>query len=69
MDITFIPGEVTPEKVTVPPEEPVAASDDAQSRRRGTERDERVASLDAIAERRELCRKPPFLKAKRGRMF
>jgi ATP-dependent Clp protease ATP-binding subunit ClpC len=30
VDITFIPGEVTPEKVTVPPEEPVAsgAADD-----------------------------------------
>ena len=27
VDITFIPGEVTPEKVTVPPEEPVASSD------------------------------------------
>src|ERR1700756_171386 len=26
VDITFIPGEVTPEKVTVPPEEPAAAS-------------------------------------------
>jgi len=24
VDITFIPGEVTPEKVTVPPEEPEA---------------------------------------------
>jgi ATP-dependent Clp protease ATP-binding subunit ClpC len=30
VDITFIPGEVTPEKVTVPPEEPVASSDDAE---------------------------------------
>jgi ATP-dependent Clp protease ATP-binding subunit ClpC len=30
VDITFIPGDVTPEKVTVPPEEPVAsgAADD-----------------------------------------
>ncbi|HVS86206.1 MAG TPA: hypothetical protein VHD91_11285, partial [Gaiellaceae bacterium] len=27
VDITFIPGEVTPEKVTVPPEEPVASGD------------------------------------------
>jgi hypothetical protein len=27
-DITFIPGEVTPEKVTVPPEEPSSSSDD-----------------------------------------
>ena len=27
VDITFIPGEVTPEKVTVPPEEPAASSD------------------------------------------
>jgi len=27
VDITFIPGEVTPEKVTVPPEEPVAPTD------------------------------------------
>jgi ATP-dependent Clp protease ATP-binding subunit ClpC len=26
-DITFIPGDVTPEKVTVPPEEPAAAAD------------------------------------------
>ena len=33
MDITFIPGDVTPEQVTVPPVEPVAAGDDAQSRR------------------------------------
>jgi ATP-dependent Clp protease ATP-binding subunit ClpC len=30
VDITFIPGEVTPEKVTVPPEEPVASSDDGE---------------------------------------
>src|SRR5881409_445540 len=30
VDITFIPGEVTPEKVTVPPEEPVASTDDAE---------------------------------------
>ncbi|MBV8257911.1 MAG: AAA family ATPase, partial [Actinobacteria bacterium] len=28
VDITFIPGEVTPEKVTVPPEEPVAAAEE-----------------------------------------
>jgi ATP-dependent Clp protease ATP-binding subunit ClpC len=28
VDITFIPGEVTPEKVTVPPEEPQAAGED-----------------------------------------
>jgi ATP-dependent Clp protease ATP-binding subunit ClpC len=27
-DITFIPGDVTPEKVTVPPEEPVSSGDD-----------------------------------------
>jgi ATP-dependent Clp protease ATP-binding subunit ClpC len=27
VDITFIPGEVTPEKVTVPPEEPAASSE------------------------------------------
>ena len=30
VDITFIPGDVTPEKVTVPPEEPVAAADDGE---------------------------------------
>jgi ATP-dependent Clp protease ATP-binding subunit ClpC len=30
VDITFIPGEVTPEKVTVPAEEPVASSDDGE---------------------------------------
>jgi ATP-dependent Clp protease ATP-binding subunit ClpC len=32
VDITFIPGEVTPEKVTVPPEEPAgaAAADDGE---------------------------------------
>jgi ATP-dependent Clp protease ATP-binding subunit ClpC len=30
VDITFIPGEVTPEKVTVPPEEPAASSDDPE---------------------------------------
>jgi ATP-dependent Clp protease ATP-binding subunit ClpC len=30
VDITFIPGEVTPEKVTVPPEEPAASSDDGE---------------------------------------
>jgi ATP-dependent Clp protease ATP-binding subunit ClpC len=29
VDITIIPGEVTPEKVTVPPEEPTASVDDA----------------------------------------
>ncbi len=29
VDITFIPGDVTPEQVTVPPVEPVAAGDDA----------------------------------------
>jgi ATP-dependent Clp protease ATP-binding subunit ClpC len=28
VDITFIPGEVTPEKVTVPPEEPQASTAD-----------------------------------------
>ena len=28
VDITFIPGDVTPEKVTVPPEEPVSSDDD-----------------------------------------
>ncbi|HET6944472.1 MAG TPA: ATP-dependent Clp protease ATP-binding subunit [Gaiellaceae bacterium] len=28
VDITFIPGEVTPEKVTVPPEEPSSAGED-----------------------------------------
>jgi len=28
VDITFIPGDVTPEKVTVPPEEPVASAAD-----------------------------------------
>jgi len=30
VDITFIPGEVTPEKVTVPPEEPAASTDDTE---------------------------------------
>jgi ATP-dependent Clp protease ATP-binding subunit ClpC len=30
VDITFIPGEVTPEKVTVPPEEPAASNDDVE---------------------------------------
>jgi ATP-dependent Clp protease ATP-binding subunit ClpC len=30
VDITFIPGEVTPEKVTVPPDEPAASSDGEQ---------------------------------------
>jgi hypothetical protein len=28
--MTVIPGEVTPEKVLVPPEEPVASSDDSE---------------------------------------
>jgi hypothetical protein len=28
-DITFIPGDVTPEKVTVPPEEPAASESDS----------------------------------------
>jgi hypothetical protein len=28
VDITIIPGEVTPEKVTVPPEAPVGSADD-----------------------------------------
>jgi ATP-dependent Clp protease ATP-binding subunit ClpC len=28
VDITFIPGEVTPEQVTVPPAEPVGSADD-----------------------------------------
>ena len=27
-DITFIPGDVTPEKVTVPPEEPASSGED-----------------------------------------
>ena len=30
VDITFIPGEVTPEKVTVPADEPAASSDDGE---------------------------------------
>jgi ATP-dependent Clp protease ATP-binding subunit ClpC len=30
VDITFIPGEVTPEQVTVPPDEPVAPSDEGE---------------------------------------
>jgi ATP-dependent Clp protease ATP-binding subunit ClpC len=30
VDITFIPGEVTPEKVTVPPAEPVASGADEE---------------------------------------
>jgi len=30
VDITFIPGEVTPEKVTVPPEEPAASNGDGE---------------------------------------
>src|SRR5947199_8288383 len=29
VDITIIPGEITPEKVTVPPEEPQSSGDDA----------------------------------------
>ena len=28
VDITFIPGDVTPEKVTVPPEEPVSSEEE-----------------------------------------
>ena len=28
VDMTMIPGEVTPEKITVPPEEPMASGDD-----------------------------------------
>ena len=28
MDITIIPGEITPEKVTVPPDEPVDSADE-----------------------------------------
>jgi ATP-dependent Clp protease ATP-binding subunit ClpC len=31
VDITFIPGEVTPEKVTVPPEEPSSSGDESGS--------------------------------------
>jgi len=31
VDITVIPGEITPEKVTVPPEEPTDSSDDEHS--------------------------------------
>jgi ATP-dependent Clp protease ATP-binding subunit ClpC len=30
VDITIIPGEVTPEKVTVPPEEPSDSADDEE---------------------------------------
>jgi ATP-dependent Clp protease ATP-binding subunit ClpC len=30
IDITIIPGEVTPEKITVPPEEPTASSDEEE---------------------------------------
>jgi hypothetical protein len=30
VDITFIPGDVTPEKVTVPADEPAASSRDAE---------------------------------------
>jgi ATP-dependent Clp protease ATP-binding subunit ClpC len=37
VDITFIPGEVTPEKVTVPPEEPAASTDDADDDTAGEE--------------------------------
>jgi ATP-dependent Clp protease ATP-binding subunit ClpC len=37
VDITFIPGEVTPEKVTVPPEEPVASTDDGDDEPAGEE--------------------------------
>jgi ATP-dependent Clp protease ATP-binding subunit ClpC len=37
VDITFIPGEVTPEKVTVPPEEPAASADDADDDTSGEE--------------------------------
>jgi len=28
VDITVIPGEITPEKVTVPPDEPTGSADD-----------------------------------------
>jgi ATP-dependent Clp protease ATP-binding subunit ClpC len=31
VDMTIIPGEVTPEKVTVPPEEPTSAVDEPES--------------------------------------
>jgi ATP-dependent Clp protease ATP-binding subunit ClpC len=31
VDITFIPGEVTPEKVTVPPDEPQSSGEDDAS--------------------------------------
>jgi hypothetical protein len=30
VDITFIPGEVTPEKITVPPDEPSAETEDSE---------------------------------------
>ena len=30
VDITFIPGDVTPEKVTVPPDEPAAPTDESE---------------------------------------
>jgi len=30
VDITFIPGEVTPEKITVPPEEPSSDAEDTE---------------------------------------
>src|SRR2546428_13923877 len=31
VDMTVIPGEVTPEKVLVPPEEPIASGDEPES--------------------------------------
>ncbi len=37
VDITFIPGEVTPEKVTVPPDEPAAAASDDSAEPSGEE--------------------------------
>jgi len=37
VDITFIPGEVTPEKVTVPADEPAASSDDGEEPADGEE--------------------------------
>jgi ATP-dependent Clp protease ATP-binding subunit ClpC len=37
VDITFIPGEVTPEKVTVPADEPTASSDDGDDEPAGEE--------------------------------
>ena len=30
VDITFIPGEVTPEKITVPPDEPTGEAEDTE---------------------------------------